>query len=49
MARTSQPKVGKLKSSSPGKSQPKTGTLGAHARKVASQPKLGNRTRRSGR
>lgn len=44
--RSGQPKIGKLKSASPGKSQPKAGTVGAHVRKVASQPKLGNRSRR---
>jgi len=45
--RGSQPKVGKLKGASAGRTQPKT--VGAHARKVAAQPKLGNRSRRSGR
>ena len=44
--RSGQPKIGKLKASSPGKSQPKAGSVGAHARKVASQPKLSNRSRR---
>jgi len=41
-----QPKIGKAKASSPGKSQPKAGSVGAHVRRIASQPKLGNRSRR---
>jgi len=44
---SSQPTIGKLKGSSPGKAQPKT--VGAHVRRVAAQPRLGNRARRSGR
>ena len=46
--KANQPKVAKTKRTS-GRSQPKAGTLGGHARKVASQPKLANRSRRSGR
>ncbi len=41
----SQPRVGKLKSSSGGKSQPKV-TVGSHARRIASQPKVGGKGRR---
>jgi len=45
---SSQPRVGKLKGASPGKTQPKAGTVGGHVRRVAAQPRLGNRSR-SGR
>jgi len=45
MARSSQPKVAKATKRSGSKSQPKT--VGAHAKRVASQPKLsGNKKRR---
>ncbi len=43
MARSSQPKIAKRKSPGGSKSQP---TLGGHAKKIASQPKLGGNKKR---
>lgn len=41
-----QPKIGKLKSASPaGRTQPKAGTIGTHARRILSQPALGGKRR----